>query len=216
MNLSLKYCIYFSLVLVFFSCLNKNGEKNEKTNNLSAEIEKREREIDSLKKIDFLSKKYKFLDKKFNLNVDNSTFQKAIKKYKFYPQKIKTYKDSLNVILTYELDSYHGANMATRRITYKWKKIGYYIWENNIKSKEIGLSFGYSHPYKFYEFLISERENDSLKIIFFKDLKRKLVKELNDSITIKPYKQFLKFAFKNNPKRIHDMNNQMKNNKHRH
>lgn len=216
MSSFLKYCIGVLWVFVFLSCSKYGGEKNENSTTLAAEIERLEKERDSFIKIDFFTKEFKYLDREFNLNIDNYTFQKAIKKYKFYPKKIKTYKDSLNVVLTFELESYHGARIATNRITYEWQKIGYYIWENANKSKAIGLSFGYSHPYRFYEFLINEGENNSLKIDLLNTIKRKLVNELNDSIPTKPYKMFLKFAFKKNPKRIEEMNAYLKKHQHKH
>lgn len=188
------------LCTVSFSQVKK-WDKNE----LEAIRKKSKKEIDSFIKIDFLTKKYQFLDKDFKINIDSSTFNKAVKKYNYYPERITSYRDSLSVVLTYELQSFHGSRIAGSRITYQWKKIGYYIWENEQNSKNIGISFGFKNPYRFYEFLIDNTIEDKRKTQLLKQLKVRISKLIKDSISIKPNKKFLKFAFKNNPQRKKDM-----------
>ena len=174
---------------------------------------KTNKEIDSFSKIDYFKMKFKFIDENFNIKIDSLNFNKALVKYNFYKDRINNFNDSLNVILTYELNSFHGARIASNRITYQWKKVGYYIWENEKKTELISKSFGFDKPYQFYEFLISENTLNQQKNKLLKNLKIKLSKETKDTIEFKQNKQLLMFAFKNNPERLKDMNDYIKKNK---
>ncbi|PQJ80009.1 hypothetical protein BTO18_12880 [Polaribacter porphyrae] len=178
---------------------------------------KSKKEIDSFVKIDFLKKKYQYLDSNFKIKIDSTTFNKAVKKYNYYPKRIKTYRDSLSVILTYELKSFHGSRIAGSRITYQWKKIGYYIWENELTAKKLGNELGFTKPYRFYEFLIDDAKRDAKKRAILTTLKNKLPLAVKDTIDIFPNKRFLKFTFKTSPQRIQDFKNYRKaKNKHKH
>ncbi|QTE21430.1 hypothetical protein [Polaribacter cellanae] len=116
--------------------------------------------MDSLSKIDFLNKNYKYLDDNFNISISKETFDKAIKKYKFIKSRIRKYKDSLSVVLAYELGDEDASRIAKTRIGYTWLRLAYHIWLSEKECKKIGKNFGFTHPYRFKEFIIDDTNNE--------------------------------------------------------
>ncbi len=197
-----KYLLLFFLIFYKLSSSQNLGELDS----ILKISDNREKEIDSFVKMDFFKKNFKYLDSDFKINIDSITFNAAVRKYKFYTERIKNYEDSLTIVLTYELRSNHGSRIAANRITYKWKKIGYYLWLSENEAKELGLSFGFEKPYLFYEFLIDEDKRTVEKSIVFKKLEEKLIENNIDIQSIDTYKKLIHIAFKHNPDRISDMN----------
>lgn len=54
--------------------------------------------------IDYLAYKYKYLDKNYKIHINSDVFDHAVEKYKFYPEKIRNYSDSLAVVMMLEFD----------------------------------------------------------------------------------------------------------------
>lgn len=195
-----------SIILLFLGICSLTVAQNSKKQDsiLNAEVQ-RQQEIDSFLRMDVFNMKFQYLNDDFSINIDSTTFNKAVRHYKFYPERIKAYNDSLAVVLTYELKSFHGSRIALSRITYQWKKIGYYLWCSEEDAKTLGNSFGFEKPYLFYEFLTSEADTPAEKIKIFQDLKLLLAKETEALKPFDSYKEIMKYGFKHNPERIKDM-----------
>jgi len=203
--------LFFTIASIFSQKEIKLDKKNYLKNSKN--------KIDSLKKIDFLNKDYKYLNKDFIIIVDSATFNKGLREHKFYKEKITTYRDSLGVILMLELKDWHASRIAENRITFDWEKISYYIWESEEKSKEIGKTLFFSHPYRFFEYITNESINDYFKKELIQSLTKRIKKKLKKEIEFKTYKQFFTFTFEESQQRRLDMDayfekRKIKNHKH--
>ena len=161
--------------------------------------------VDSLSKIDYLSYDYKYLDKGFKLKVGETEFKKAVKKFDFYPERIRTYRDSLGVVLMMEFNNWHQARIAESRISFSWLRLSYFTWQEVEEVESYTRSFDIVLPWRMYEFLIDEK-NDNPKIIaFLEDLKDKVKKETKrDDLDQLSRKDLLTVAMRCNPQRIAD------------
>ena len=191
----------FSLILI--SC---NTSKNKKSPFSHITIESVNREIDSFCKIDFLDYNYKYLDKDYNIIISKEEFEFAKKKRNFNNFPIHTYRDSLSVVLSYELNSHHGARIAANSLTFKWKRMEFYLWRDVEEIKRIGYSFNITHPWRFYEFLRDSTNHNKEKMALLNDLKARVENETEKQLEIYPYDKFLNRTFKLNPERIKSMN----------
>lgn len=181
------------LILIVMSCSIKNRDVKSNSNITFRESTKK----DSLLNIDYVDKNYKYLDEDFAIKIDSEIFE-TIK-----DRDPRDYKDSLFVILYHELhnDSF-AVNVAFHRILFSWRKLSYYILEDEKTAEAITRSFGFTHPYKFYEYLRDETISDSKKLEFLEGVKAKLEMELNETVEFKSYKDLLNASFKHNPERI--------------
>jgi len=177
----------------------QHKQKTDKADSLQIFLKEKQRKIDSLKKLNFIDMNYEYLDSNFKIKIDKKKFKKIIYEE---PRVVENYKDSLMAILYYELKDYDAVNIAFHRILFKWEKLGFYIWESTEDTKEIGKQLGFKHPYRFYKFLKDTDVENSKKTELLIRLKSKLIKKINDTIDIKPYDKFLKYAFRHNPERI--------------
>jgi hypothetical protein len=171
-------------------------------------------EKDIIKKIDYINKPYQFLNETFQI-VDNYSGEKSLNQLNF--ENDKTYKDSLRTVLKYNLESDYAVHLAFHRILTPWERTSFYLWKSIENTKKVAESFGFSHPYLFYQYLISEDTDKKKKKLLLK-LRKKLSRELQTEDTFETNKQLLKYAFKNNPDREQAMKayfkEQAKNHKH--
>jgi hypothetical protein len=193
-----KLMIFITLLTqaVLFS---QTKEKIHKADSLKGYLAERQKKIDSLKKIDFIGKTYRYLDSDYKIKIDKNTFDKIILKKEV---TVETYKDSLMLVLIYELKSNEAANIAFHRILFSWKKMSIYIWETEQKTKNTASSLGFKHPYRFFEFLTNSKTDNPKKLEILTILKSKMSQKDIDKIDLKPYNEFLNYAFKNNPERL--------------
>ena len=153
--------------------------------------------------IDFLTYNYKYLDRNHQIIIDSLTFQENVKKYKFIPDRIKMYKDSLLVVTMLNFDDWRNASNAVLEITYTWEALSYYLWMNEKETEDFARSLGIAHPWRMKEFLRSEPNTNTQVNTFFTQLKRKVVKHTGKEIpTTMTRKKFLNYVFKVNPVRI--------------
>ncbi|MCW3804018.1 hypothetical protein [Plebeiibacterium marinum] len=168
------------------------------------ELAKYDMRIDSLKKLDFLSMDYKFLNNEFKIQIDSTTFSSGVEKYHFYPEKILTYKDSLIVVLMIQFDDWPKAKIAKRDISYSWLRLGYHTWQTPDEARNFAQEFGISHPWRM-KLLLMDDNNDDQKIInFYVDLKNKLIKNNLSGFEKLNRKDLLTFAMQKNPQHIAD------------
>ncbi len=206
------YKIILILILPFFNISGFAQQK--KMDSLKFTDKQIMKEIDSFMKIDFLDKKYKYLDESFKINIDSISFEKINNNPR---RSVLNYNDSIKVILRHNLGYGHKYRIASNRILFKWKKLAYYIWQTENSTKLLGNSLGFRHPYRFYEYLMDENINTPEKLKILEKLKCEIKPFLTEDIDIKPYKPFLNKSFKLNPKRIKAMNEYMrKHGKHKH
>lgn len=173
-------------------------------------------EKDSLLNIDYINKDYQFLDEDFQIKTDElKEFQASLGVVEFRENAV--YKDSLRAILKYNLKHDYAVHLAFHRILTPWERTSFYVWEGVDDTKALAQSFGFEHPYLFYEFLISEK-SDPQKEKLLKDLQAQLNSNLDHHETFKSNKALLLFAFKHNPDREKAMKKYFKrvNNKHKH
>lgn len=158
---------------------------------------------DSIINVDYLSLKYRYLDDNFNIQIDSKTFDKAVKIYKFYPERISKYKDSLGVVLMLEFDDWQKCHVAYNKIGYSWKRLGYHTWQTEKEAEDFAMCFGITHPFRMREFLIDETNNGKIVADFYKELKAKVKAEDNTvSFAGLSREQVLTLAMKKNPVRI--------------
>lgn len=156
--------------------------------------------IDSLSKIDFLSYNYKYLDKDFKFKISKKKFEKSIEKHKFYPERLRNYKDSLGVVLMAEFNDWDAARIAELKITYSWERVGYHLLKNKDEVIEIAKKLNIKYPYRLQELLLRNdpkvsTEIEKLRNKLFLSFEKKELKTMSS-------KQLLSFAFSNNPELI--------------
>ncbi|TPV35022.1 hypothetical protein FJ651_05705 [Paucihalobacter ruber] len=183
-----------SLLLVVMSCISQ--EKKRK--NDAYKIENLDKKLDSLNNLDLFERHYDFLDKNFKIDIDSITFSIINTKR----IKAESYKDSLYVILDSQIIDDHAFNLVFNRVLFKWRNLGFYIWQNAEQAEVTGNNFGFKHPYRFYKFL----KNDSIvtkeKLILLMNLKAKVEEHSKQKLEIIDNLSLLEFAFKINPDRL--------------
>ncbi|WP_340065238.1 hypothetical protein [Ascidiimonas aurantiaca] len=153
--------------------------------------------------IDFLTYSYKYLDRDHQITIDSLTFQEGVKKYKFIPDRIRTYKDSLSVIAMLNFGDWKKERKVVGRITYSWEALSYHLWMNEKETESFARSLGITHPWRMFEFLSLESNTNTEVNTFFTQLKQKVTKHTGKEIpTTVTRKKFLNYAFRVNPVRI--------------
>lgn len=179
----------------FFSLHSQDIDRN------FGDEKSRKLKIDKIKEIDFLSYKYKNLDENFKINIDSSMFNSIVKKFGFYEERINTYNDSLRVVLTGEFEDSDYTRIAQLRITYTWKRVSYYLWENPENLQKIAKKHNIKYPYYFQACV--EQSNcpnkEILKLV--ENLRTKLILKFGAETinALQNNNELLNFAFKNNP-----------------
>ncbi len=158
-----------------------------------------------IKHTDFFTINYKYLDSDYNIIIDSETFEKAMKIYGFYPDRIKDHSDSLAIVLMAEFKDWDMDRIAKLKIGYTWLRLSYHTWQSEKEAKVFAMSFGITHPYKMKEFLIDENNTNPQIIAFFKDLKSKVKSQkTKDNIEVLNRDELLTAALRCNPQHIAD------------
>lgn len=195
-----------SQILVLFGVLFINNLHSQGFTNLN------EKDKDSILKIDFIEMEYEYLDKKFRIFADDIKDSNLKQKLSIS----NTYKDSLDVILSYNLKNTYAEYIAFHRILKSWENVGFYIHKSSIETQNLAKTIGIEHPYKFYELLISEK-NNKLKDDIINEVLLILCNKYNIDTEFENNKQILYEAFKLNPNRIKAKNEYLKkNSNHKH
>lgn len=194
----MKTTLIFITLLVQAVLFSQVKNNISKADSLKFFLIEREKKIDSLKKIDFIGRSYKYLDAVYRIKIDKKTFDKIIVNKGI---TVQNYKDSLMTVLCYELKDNDAGNIAFHRILFSWKKMSLYLWESEQKTKQVAAGLGFKHPYRFYEFLTGS-ETSPQKIEILTVLKAKLEEKAGVKTALKPYNEFLNTAFKHNPDRL--------------
>ena len=183
-NYNVSFIISF-IFLFFLSAISQNiVEKSDKS------------------EIDYLSYRYKYLDKNYAIKIKSSVFDSGVEKYHFYPNRLKCYVDSLGVIMMLEFDDWTKCNRAIQVVGFSWQRLSYYTWMSEPEIKSFAKSFGFNHPWRMYELLTSDSNNPGI-IEFYNNLKMKLKKnDVNLKLDNLSNKQILFIALKINPERI--------------
>lgn len=161
---------------------------------------KHDAKIDSLTKIDFLSYKYKYLDENFKITIPKEVFEKAVVEYKFFPERIRKYRDSLGVVLMAEFKDFDAARISELRICYEWKRVAYHTWMNEKEVLDLAQKLDIKMPYRLQELFLN---NDPKVAAEIQNLRKTLFAQLGkEELMTMPAKQLLLFAFSNNPEII--------------
>jgi hypothetical protein len=179
--------------------------QNANDNNLNDHKSKfdRYKKIDSLINVDFLDYEYKHLDKDFQIHISSNDFNKLVE---FNQTEVKTYKDSLMIVLIDEFDhNYAAVNISFHRILFDWKKLSYYLWETETKVKTLGSKSGFSHPYRFFKYLKDDKITDKKRLDILKYIRSKVTKSIGRELISDNAHDLLNVAFKENPQRIKDL-----------
>lgn len=162
-------------------------------------------EGDSLKQIDFLSLDYEFLNERFEIHIDSIEFTNALDKYEYDPSRINTYKDSLGLVLMLHFNNWQKQRIAKNHIGYTWLRQSYHTWQTPEEAEEFAAQFGIAHPWRMYEFLIDESNDDERIHAFYKGLITKVAKETGRTdLKQLSKKELLTVAMRCNPTRIDD------------
>jgi len=186
-------CIKF---LIFPLLLISMGLRAQKSDEIPKE----------LPEIDYLTYKYKHLDKDYKIHMPSDLFQETMKKYEYFPQKIKTYSDSLSVVLMGEFDNWKQANIATNRLAFTDLRSSYYLWISPARVKELRVIYGFDHPYRFYQyFRFQEDQWDEKMHQFMKNLRTKVDKASDKpNVLSMTSKYLLREALLLSPQRVID------------
>jgi hypothetical protein len=145
--------------------------------------------------------------------MNSNDFNKTLKNYKFIEKRINTYSDSLSVVLMNEFGDWQKNRIAKLRITYKWERVGYHIWENEDFVKELAKNHKIKMPYELQEKFYEPKGNSEI-ILIVKNLRKKLHQKFKkDTLKTMSNKDLMKFAFNNNPEVIRLKKEFMKNRK---
>ncbi|WP_289658764.1 hypothetical protein [Flavobacterium panacagri] len=170
--------------------------------------QKRDLKIDSISKIDFLSYDYKYLDKAFKIKIPEEVYAKIVKDYNLNPEKIKKYKDSLDIVLMAEFDDWDTVRISGHRINYEWKRVGYHIWMNENEVLELAKKLNIKMPYRLQELFLN---NDPKVASEIQNLRTKLFEQYRkEELMMIPTRQLLSLAFKYNPEIMELKNNHQK------
>lgn len=182
------------IVLAFF-CITPLCSKSQ-TNKIKSEAAS----------FDFFNYKYKYLDKSYKITMSSKEFEKSIQEYKFYKDRINTYKDSLSVVLMAEFKDWSKVNSGTFQLTYTWQRLSYHLWLSEKESKAFATKLNFKHPYLFNQYLMSQKSNENKLVLdFFRDLKKKLSFDYSEELKSKTTNlQILNFAMQKSKKRMDD------------
>lgn len=194
--------ILIALLLAGNAAFSQNSTKEK--------FQKQDAKIDSLRKIDFLSYKYKYLGENFKIKIPNEIYKKTVEEYKFFPERIKTYRDSLSVVLMTEFKDWDAARISELRICYEWKRVGYHTWISELEILNLAKKLNVKMPYRLQEMFLN---NDPKVKSEIQNLRNKLyAKSGNEEIKKMPTDKLLLYSFKNNPevvelrKKVHKQN----------
>jgi hypothetical protein len=168
---------------------------------LAEYLNKKEKKVDSLLTINYLTYNYQYLGKDYQIEISDDLFNETLVKYSFHNEKIDTYEDSVSVVLMAEFNDWDQARIAGARICFSWQRLCYFTWQDVHEAKEMADNFVVSHPYEMYELLCNENSSVELEQ-FIDELKQKVFKGNKPEADNLSNKEILKQAFRSNPERI--------------
>lgn len=172
---------------------------------LSLSAQKKPLVSQEIKDYDYLTHKYEHLDENFKIHISSELFEGFMTEYKFYPQRIKAYKDSLSVVLMGEFDNWHKSRIAELQITYSLKRMAYYLWMTEAEAKKLYEKYNFVHTYRFYEYMKApEMWERSMKKRMLKLRQRVAKASSNEDVLTMSNRLFLKQAWRYSPERIKD------------
>ncbi len=149
----------------------------------------------------YLAYSYTLLKSNYQLNLSSERFSFFLKKYNYNAANIKTYSDSLQVVLMAELNDWQKARSAHLQITYTWQRVGQHIWQTEAECQQLAQQIGITHPYELISFLKNQSNaNQPLYKTVYSQLRTRLQDSLqNASVCNLPADLLLKKAFANHP-----------------
>jgi hypothetical protein len=169
-------------------------------------MEEHKNEVDKFQKIDYLNYNYKYLDENHKIEIPHRVFQKLLRENNFYPERINDYADSISVVMCGEFESWTQREIASFRVSYTWKRVGYYLWLTEDEAKDLGNKYSITKPYALIDLIRRHPEDwDDELVSFIANLKSKVENYTgNDDVRNMAHNDFLKFALVENPTRIKD------------
>jgi hypothetical protein len=155
---------------------------------------------------DYFNHPYNFLDKDFNIKITPEKFQEFMIKYRYYPERIKTCRDSLGVVLMGEFNDWTKARIAKQRILFRELRASYYLWSTEDEIRRLCEKYSYKYVYEFYVYFSSQEDkwDDDMKK-FMSELRKKVIENTqNESVSEMTNKELLSFALLHSPQRIKD------------
>lgn len=161
---------------------------------------------DEILQYDYFNHTYKYLDENFKIKIAPKEFQLLMEKYKYFPDRIRTCRDSLGVVLMGEFGDWHKARIAKQRILFSELRASYYLWTTEAEIKKMIEHYKFRHVYHFYEyFRYKEVDWDEKMKNYMSELRHKVLKSTgNKTVLNMTNKDFMSYALLNNPKRIKD------------
>lgn len=187
MNYIINRCVF---VLFFFTILTFGQESKG---------------LEDALRFDYFNYNYKFLDKNYKIKISKNVYNQTINKYKYFPEKIKTYGDSLSVVLMAEFNDWDKARVGQNRIAFSFLRLSYYFWITEKEAEQLVKKYKFKMPYQLYEFVNEEKYKDGyLKNVIF-HLRNKVYKKTsNEKVNTMSVPQLLSYALKESPRRIED------------
>jgi hypothetical protein len=162
-------------------------------------------EYEKYKDYDYLGHKYKNLTDDYKIIISNADFQKTMDKYSIYPDRIRTFKDSLGVVMLDEFGNETQARIAKLKVGYTYLRVGYHIWLTEEETKELNNRYSFTHPYELRKFIGDASRWDDYMKSFMKDLRNELYKVTEKKEIFElDTEPFLSIALRYSPTRIKD------------
>jgi hypothetical protein len=153
--------------------------------------------------VNYLTHKYTLLDSNFKIIVSDSIFNIALNKFGFKTHLIKTYSDSLQVVLMLELQDWAKMRTAHLQITYTIERVQRHLLIDTVQYANYLQQWGYKHPYQVLRRCKDDAIQDPLKNKIFANLKSQLIaKGFKDSLVGLNNWQLMKFSFHYHPQTI--------------
>lgn len=196
----MKIKLFFILICFSVSAIAQQQKMSKESMQILQQ--KKRLKIDSIKKLNLIDRKYRYLDDNFKINIPKDTFDAAIEKYKFIKPRIRRYKDSLSVVLTQELKDMDVSRIATLEIGYTWLRLAYHLWLTEKETQLLGEKLGFNHPYRLKKFIVNDDDSSKERKQIITNLKNRMKKENSYQLdTFPSTHKLLNFALRKNPVR---------------
>ena len=163
------------------------------------------KKIDSLSKIDFINRTYKYLDQNLKPNIPEVLYRETFVKNKFIERPSYKYSDSVSVCLMAEFNDDVACRIAKIQITYTWLRVGYHLLLSAKECQDLANSLHITKPFLFQRFVRDNPKNDNV-IEIMTGLRNRVLyvkPELNfENLT---NNELLNLGLKYNPVRIDDL-----------
>lgn len=155
-------------------------------------------------RIDYLSYDYKHLNENYDIVIRPEVFDSLLKKGGVNPLSLRTYSDSLMVVLLDEFDNYKNVRAAAEVLNFSWEKAAYYIWKTEKETKALASEMGKdSHPWRFMQSLQNDKSQTTEIVFIMKELRAKVEKAVGEPMPADfTNAQVLEMGFETNPTRL--------------